>query len=58
MLKGIIGFELPIARLEGKWKMSQNRRDEDRRGVIAGLEAQADPQSAAIAAIMAARERE
>jgi transcriptional regulator len=57
MLKSIIGFELPIARLEGKWKMSQNRRDEDRHGVIAGLEAQADPQSAAIAAIMAARER-
>jgi transcriptional regulator len=58
MLKGIIGFELPIARLEGKWKMSQNRSDEDRHGVIAGLEAQADAQSAAVAAIMAARERE
>ena len=57
MLKGIIGFELPVARLEGKWKMSQNRRQEDRQGVIAGLEAQADPQSTAIAAIMAARER-
>ena len=57
MLKGIIGFELPIARLEGKWKMSQNRREPDRQGVIAGLEAEADPQSVAVAAIMAARER-
>src|SRR3546814_4465381 len=31
-LKGIVGFELPIARLEGKWKMSQNRTAEDRAG--------------------------
>jgi transcriptional regulator len=39
MLKGIVGFALPIARLEGKWKMSQNRPAEDRAGVVAGLEA-------------------
>jgi transcriptional regulator len=38
MLKGIVGFALPIARLEGKWKMSQNRPAEDRAGVVAGLE--------------------
>jgi transcriptional regulator len=38
MLKGIVGFALPIARLEGKWKMSQNRPAEDRAGVITGLE--------------------
>jgi transcriptional regulator len=37
MLKGIVGFALPIARLEGKWKMSQNRPAEDRAGVAAGL---------------------
>ncbi len=36
-LKGIVGFELPIVRLEGKWKMSQNRRAEDRTGAIEGL---------------------
>ena len=40
MLKGIVGFVLPIARLEGKWKMSQNRPAEDRAKVIAGLEAE------------------
>ena len=40
MLNGIVGFVLPIARLEGKWKMSQNRPAEDRAGVIAGLEAE------------------
>ena len=39
MLKGIVGFALPINRLEGKWKMSQNRPAADRAGVIAGLEA-------------------
>jgi transcriptional regulator len=36
-LKGIVGFALPISRLEGKWKMSQNRPAQDRAGVIAGL---------------------
>jgi transcriptional regulator len=40
MLRGIVGFALPIARLEGKWKMSQNRPAQDRAGVVAGLEAQ------------------
>jgi transcriptional regulator len=37
MLKGIVGFALPIARLEGKWKMSQNRPPADRAGVVEGL---------------------
>jgi transcriptional regulator len=37
MLRGIIGFRLPITRLEGKWKMSQNREIQDRHGVVAGL---------------------
>jgi len=40
MLNGIVGFALPIARLEGKWKMTQNRPAEDRAGVIAGLTAE------------------
>jgi transcriptional regulator len=37
MLKGIVGLEIPIRRLEGKWKVSQNRTDEDREGVVEGL---------------------
>jgi transcriptional regulator len=57
MLKGIIGFELPIARLQGKWKMSQNRDARDRDGVIAGLGSEGDAGAAAVAAVMAARER-
>jgi transcriptional regulator len=40
MLKGIVGFSLPITRLEGKWKMSQNRPGEDRSGVADGLTAE------------------
>jgi len=36
-LKGIIGLELPIRRLEGKWKVSQNRNTADRQGVAKGL---------------------
>ena len=36
-IKGIIGLEIPIARIEGKWKVSQNRPAADQAGVIAGL---------------------
>lgn len=37
MLKGIVGFRMTITRLEGKWKMSQNRPAPDRDGVVRGL---------------------
>ena len=37
MLRGIVGFALPVTRLQGKVKMSQNRPAEDRAGVVAGL---------------------
>jgi transcriptional regulator len=38
-LKGIVGLRLPVARLEGKRKMSQNRSEADRACVAAGLAA-------------------
>lgn len=38
-LKGIVGLRLPITRLDGKRKMSQNRSAADRAGVVAGLAA-------------------
>lgn len=38
-LMGIVAFTLPIERLQGKWKMSQNRGMPDRNGVIDGLRA-------------------
>lgn len=36
-LHGIVGIEIPIDAIEGKWKVSQNRPEADRRGVVAGL---------------------
>ncbi len=42
MLKAIVGIEIPVRRLQGKWKMSQNRLPQDRDGVIAGLEQRGD----------------
>jgi transcriptional regulator len=39
LIKGIVGFEMKIERLEGKWKVSQNRPESDRRGVVDGLDA-------------------
>jgi transcriptional regulator len=41
MLRGIIGFRFGITRLEGKWKMSQNREMQDRMGVAKGLSTRA-----------------
>jgi transcriptional regulator len=39
-LKGIFGIEIEIARIEGKWKASQNRPEGDRVGVAEGLSAE------------------
>jgi transcriptional regulator len=55
MLRGIVGFRFEITRLEGKWKMSQNREAQDRLGVIDGLKARARGDDLEIAEIVAAR---
>lgn len=39
MLQAIVGIEIPITTLIGKWKVSQNRSDADRAGIAAGLRA-------------------
>ncbi|MBI2720510.1 MAG: FMN-binding negative transcriptional regulator [Rhizobiales bacterium] len=36
-IRAIVGLEIPIDRIEGKWKASQNRPAKDRAGVVAGL---------------------
>lgn len=41
-LRAIVGIEIPIARIEGKWKASQNRTPADQAGVAAGLRAHGD----------------
>lgn len=50
LLTAIVGIELPVARLIGKWKVSQNRPAPDRAGVIAGLAADGDDAARAMAA--------
>lgn len=49
MLTAVVGVEIPITRLEGKWKMSQNRVESDRAGVVSGLQQERDQQAAAVA---------
>lgn len=53
--RAIVGVEITITRLEGKWKMSQNRPDADIDGVVAGLSGAADPGARAVAEIVQAR---
>ncbi|WP_421683082.1 FMN-binding negative transcriptional regulator [Stutzerimonas urumqiensis] len=52
-LRAIVGFALPISRLDGKWKLSQNRSEADRAGVVEGLLASGEPDALAIARRMA-----
>lgn len=46
MLSGIVGVEILITDLHGKWKLSQNREKRDRLGVIAGLKTQSSDAAA------------
>jgi transcriptional regulator len=39
MLRAVVGIEIPVTRLVGKFKLSQNRSQADRLGVAAGLQA-------------------
>jgi transcriptional regulator len=52
MLRGIVGFRFAVTRLEGKWKMSQNRDVKDRDGVAKGLGKRADGDDLAMAEIV------
>lgn len=51
-LKGIVGFEIAITSIEGKYKLSQNRSAPDREGVIAGLAREGDAGGLATRALM------
>jgi transcriptional regulator len=51
-VKGIVGLELRIERLEGKWKLNQNRSKADRRGVVDGLGDLDTPESVAMKALV------
>lgn len=52
MMRGIVAFEIEVARLEGKFKLSQNRSKEDQAGVIAALSQSENPSDRSIAAHM------
>ncbi len=43
MMNGIIGFEMPVTRLEGKFKLSQNRSQADQKNVADSLQQNSDP---------------
>jgi transcriptional regulator len=51
-VRAIVGVEIEIVEISGKWKVSQNRPAADRAGVVAGLEAMGDEASREMAAIV------
>lgn len=52
LLELIVGIEIPISRLVGKWKVSQNRSETDKLGVVAGLLARNDSQATQMASLI------
>jgi transcriptional regulator len=55
-LKGIVGLEMAIERIEGKWKVSQNRPERDRDGVARGLAELNTTESRAMKALVEKRD--
>jgi transcriptional regulator len=55
MMRGIVGFSMPIARLEGKYKLSQNRPAQDYPRIIEALQQQGDALSTDVATLMRQR---
>lgn len=52
LMKAIVGIELPVTALTGKWKASQNHPAANQQGAIDGLKSLQQPQAAAMAALM------
>ena len=52
LMQAIVGIEIPIVKLVGKWKVSQNRPEPDKIGVVAGLLNRGDSQSIAMASLV------
>ena len=57
-LRGIVGIEIPIERLIGKWKVSQNRPEVDRKGVSRGLQELSKSDAACMAHLVDQARRE
>ncbi len=56
LMAAIVGFSVPFEKLEGKFKLSQDKKPEDFAGVIAGLEARGDAASLLVAEAMQKQE--
>ena len=52
LMNAIVGIEIPITKLIGKWKVSQNRPEPDKLGVVTGLLTRGDEQSKEMAALV------
>jgi transcriptional regulator len=52
LLRGIVGVELPLERVEGKYKLSQNRSEADRAGVVRALAERGGPDDLAMLELM------
>ncbi|MBK8336258.1 MAG: FMN-binding negative transcriptional regulator [Sterolibacteriaceae bacterium] len=52
LMRAVVGIEIPIVRLAGKWKVSQNQPAANRAGVVAGLGERAAPDDIAMAALV------
>ncbi len=58
MRRNIIGFEIQISRIEGKWKLNQNRSQEDMQGAMAGLSKTGNVEGMKVADLMSEAMRE
>ena len=58
LIAAVVGIEIVITRLIGKWKVSQNQPAQNRRGVVDGLHGRADPEAVAMAALVAGKMRQ
>jgi transcriptional regulator len=52
MMNAIIGLEIPLTKLSGKWKVSQNRSAQDRHNIATGLRASDEPMAHAMAGLV------
>ena len=54
-IRGIVGIEIAITDIRGKWKVSQNRNEADKQGVVDGLTEKGDPEALAMAGLVRQR---
>ena len=55
MIRALVGIEIPLTRLVGKWKVSQNQPQANRESVVRNLQTAGAPDAQAVAALVLAR---